>query len=365
MTDSAPISVGTLAAGTAAAVDIDGTVSMGEIRVGWRLRGAGDWIVPGHDAPARQSRPDPAPVVHTAVRLGRGDVVERVYATENGAGAIVVVEVANETPEGVAVGFVVEAAGGVSADDVGICVHGRRVLVCAHRPGAIEADGRMVVFPVPHRTRVRIALTSGKHVDVSTLPDSDAVVRAWEPILDRGMRTELPQPLQTEIDAARADLLLAAPSSAAFAALEDWGFDDEAVHVWTRLGIRDRRRAKRDRNEGVLGATRAALLQESRSALDLLPGFRPAWLGQSLAVHDAPVRGGRCSFAIRWHGPRPALLWDVPAGYTARVPALDPAWSSTDPAGETLLAEPPAQLLSMGQRAAISESPMDAPGQFS
>src|SRR5262249_13012451 len=154
-TEPAAISVGTLAAGSAAAVDSEGTVSMGDIRVAWRLRGAGDWIVPGHDAPARRSRPDPAPVVHTAVRLGRGDLVERVYATENGDAAIVVVEVANDTPEGIAVGFAVDAAGAVSADDVGICVHGRRVLVCAHRPGAIEADGRMVVFPVPHRTRVR------------------------------------------------------------------------------------------------------------------------------------------------------------------------------------------------------------------
>jgi hypothetical protein len=364
VSESALIGVGTLAAGTAAEVDADGTVAMGDIRVGWRLRGAGDWLVPGPDAPARRSRPDPAPVVHTAVRLGRGDVVERVYATGDGDRATVVVEVANETPEGIAVGFVVDAAGAVSADDAGICVHGRRVLVCAHRPGAVEAEGRMVVFPVPHRTRVRIALTTGKHVDVATLPDSDAVVRAWDRILDRGMRTELPQPLQAEIDAARADLLLATPSPVAFAALEDWGFDEEAVRMWTRLGIRDRRRAKRDRGDGLLGATRAALLHESRSGLDLVPGFRPAWLGQPVAVHDAPVPRGRCSFAIRWHGARPALLWDVAAGYTVRVPALDPAWSSADASGETLLAEPPSQLLAMGERAAMSGSQIDAPEQF-
>jgi hypothetical protein len=365
MTEPALLGVGTLAAGTTAEVDDDGVIVFGGIRVGWRLRGAGDWIVPGRDAPARRSRPNPAPVVHTAVRMGRGDVVERVYATGDGNAATVVVEVANESPEGVAAGFVVDADGIVSADAGGVRVDGARVLTSARRPGAIEADGRMVAFPVPHRTRVRIALTKGADVDVGALPDADAVVRAWDRILDRGMRTELPDPLQGEVDAARADLLLAPRSAVAFAALEDWGFDDEALRMWARLSIRDRRRAKRDRGDGVLAETRAALLRESRSELELVPGFRPAWLGQSLAVHDAPVRGGRCSFAIRWHGARPALLWDVPAGYTVRVPVLDPRWSSAEPAGEGLLAEPPSQLLSMGDRAALSGTRLDAPEQFS
>jgi hypothetical protein len=365
VTASAMLGVGTLAAGTTATVDGDGTVSFHGTRITWQLRGTGDWLVPGRDAPARRSRPDPAPIVHTAVRLGRGDVVERVYAVGDGDGSTVVVEVANETPDGIAVGFVVEAAGDVTADDGGVRVDGARVLACARRPGAIEAAGTMVVFPVPHRTRVRIALTDGADVDVAALPDADAVVRAWDRILDRGMRTELPEPLQSELDAARADLLLAPPSPAAFAALEDWGFDDEAVRMWARLGIRDRRRAKRDHGDGVLATTRAELLRESRVAIELVPGFRAAWLGQSLAVHDAPVRGGTCSFAIRWHGARPALLWELPGGRTVRVPALDAAWSSVEPAGESLLAEPPPQLLAMGERAAVSGSTVDAPDQFS
>jgi hypothetical protein len=358
------LGVGTLAAGTTATVDGDGTIAFNRVRVGWRLRGADGWIVPGRDAPARGSRPDPAPVAHTAVRVGRGDVVERVYAAGDGEAATVVVEVANETPEGIAVGFAVEATGAVSADDGGIRVDGERVLTCARRPGAIEDDGRMVVFPVPHRTRVRVALTNDSDADVTALPDVDVVVRAWDRILDRGMRTELPEPLQTEVDAARADLLLAAPSAAALAALEDWGFDDEAVRMWSRLGIRDRRRAKRDRGRDVLASTRAALVRESSTGVELAPGFLPAWLGQSLAVHDAPLRSGRCSFAIRWHGARPALLWDVPEGSTVRVPVLDSAWSSTEPAGETLLAEPPSQLLSMGERAARSGARLDTPEQF-
>ena len=70
------------------------------------------------------------------------------------------------------------------------------------------------------------------------LADPDAVGRAWDRMLDRGMRTELPEPLQSEIDAARADLLLAAPSAEAFVALEAWGFDEDAVEMWARLSMR-------------------------------------------------------------------------------------------------------------------------------
>lgn len=82
--------------------------------------------------------------------------------------------------------------------------------------------------------------------------------------------------------------------------------------------------------------------------LDLFAGFPPAWLGQSVELHEAPTRFGPLSCALRWHGARPALLWDLqapegrslPAGLTLRAPALDPSWSTTEPRGEALLAEP-------------------------
>ncbi|MCB1031417.1 MAG: hypothetical protein KDA95_08755, partial [Acidimicrobiales bacterium] len=47
---------------------------------------------------------------------------------------------------------------------------------------------------------------------------------------------------------------------------------------------------------------------------------------------------------IRWHGQRPALLWDLQphddlGPVTLRTPSLDPEWSTTELRGETLLAE--------------------------
>ena len=75
----------------------------------------------------------------------------------------------------------------------------------------------------------------------------------------------------------------------------------------------------------------------------------PTWLGQGWEVHDAPTAHGNLSYAVRWHGDRPALLWDLerhdgvgPVRLT--IPGLDPAWSTTEARGETLLAAvaPPA-----------------------
>ncbi len=70
-----------------------------------------------------------------------------------------------------------------------------------------------------------------------------------------------------------------------------------------------------------------------------------AWAGQNLEVHDAPTHEGLLSFAVRWHGDRPALLWDLRphagrAGGPTRLtaPGLDPAWSTREAKGEALLA---------------------------
>lgn len=75
-------------------------------------------------------------------------------------------------------------------------------------------------------------------------------------------------------------------------------------------------------------------------ALDLLPGFPPAWRGGGLDVNRGPTLSGLVSFALRWHGARPALLWEVasPAPVTLTCRALDPDWSTVEPSGEVLLA---------------------------
>lgn len=87
---------------------------------------------------------------------------------------------------------------------------------------------------------------------------------------------------------------------------------------------------------------RAELVADHGDTLDLAPGFRAAWRGGPLAVYDLPTRFGPVSYAIRWHGARPALLWELSlrptqATVTVRAPALDKDWSSTQATGEALL----------------------------
>ncbi|WP_419917858.1 hypothetical protein [Candidatus Poriferisocius sp.] len=94
------------------------------------------------------------------------------------------------------------------------------------------------------------------------------------------------------------------------------------------------------REEGL----RAELVSEQGDHLLLVPGFRPAWRGGPLAVYGLPTRFGPVSYAVRWHGDRPALLWELAAHpdqepITVRAPALDESWFSEQVAGEALLVQ--------------------------
>jgi len=99
-------------------------------------------------------------------------------------------------------------------------------------------------------------------------------------------------------------------------------------------------------NARFLLAVRAHLVRELDDGLALSPVVPDAWLGQGWEVHDLPTGVGQLSYAVRWHAERPALLWELephpgvgPARLT--VPVLDPAWSTTEAAGEVLLAPVP------------------------
>lgn len=115
-----------------------------------------------------------------------------------------------------------------------------------------------------------------------------------------------------------------------------------AVHPRTRGG------SAGDGHDGVVTAQacsffRRLLVDEDRSGLRLCTLYPPAWLGQGVEVHDAPTAFGRLGFAVRWHGERPALLWEVNphpgvGEITLRAPGLDRSWSSTELRGEALLA---------------------------
>ena len=104
----------------------------------------------------------------------------------------------------------------------------------------------------------------------------------------------------------------------------------------------------------ALSSLRGLLVREAwdntQPVVDLFPNFPAAWRGGSVELHSLPTVFGDVSAAIRWHGYRPALLWEFDRAEHCSVPvkvrcsAFDPDWSTTDRKGETLLAGTPEAL---------------------
>lgn len=93
-----------------------------------------------------------------------------------------------------------------------------------------------------------------------------------------------------------------------------------------------------------LRLVRDLLVRETPDGLAVLSHLPAEWIGGSIEVHDAPTTWGTLSVALRWHGERPALLWDLrphddlPMGSVRlSAPGLDPGWSRDELRGEALL----------------------------
>jgi len=359
---------------------------------GWELRwwiGADDrWRVPAREASVRQTLIEAAPVVQTAMRVPSGDAVHRVYGVA-GEGDPIIIEVQNASPAPFVVAFVASGASSAGLDGSTVILDGARALVSARAPsrwscavGSTEVEvlsgaarsgpfravrdrgGRLEVallFPVPHRATVRVALPRRRAApvgDLTAIPDADAVARGWRAQVERCMTIELPdEQLLGAVRAALADVLLVTtggrPDTAALAALEDWGFDDEVATAWPRLSWRQRRAASRrsdvpaawsdvasasaEGGAALLLGVRSLLAHDSGDVITILADLPVEWRGASLDVRGAPTRHGPLSFSVRWHGERAALLWESPGGSTLCAPSLDPTWSTTEPTGEALL----------------------------
>jgi hypothetical protein len=364
----------------------------------WWIGGDDRWYVPERESTLRQTFVGDAPVVRTAMRVPGGDAVQYAYgATAPGVpDGTVVVEFENDSPAPFVVALVVREARAVGLDGSVAHVDRRPAVVMPRAPsrwsvakgrstdvevwsgGAREGPfppttdrgGRIeaaFLHPVPHRARLRVALALGDQAvqreDLDRMPTPDAIARGWAVQLDRGMRVELPdERLAAAVRAARAHVLLAAglrrPSGNVVSALEDWGFDAQAADAWPKLSGGDRRRAGARPGRPARWREVATLLELGDPVLlllglrgllafdgadgevNLLAELPPGWLGQRIEVHEAPTRHGPVSYAVRWHGERPALLWDAPPGVRLTAPGLDPTWSTTEPTGDALLAAP-------------------------
>jgi hypothetical protein len=387
--------VGVLGGTRDASVDARGVVAPRAF--GWELDwwiGAEDrWRLPTREAAVRQHLVDGMPVVQTAMRVPSGDAVQRVYAAPaSDVGEVAVVEITNDSPAPFVVALVVRGAASLDLEDGVVYADGRGALRTSRPPSrwAVSTDGtteetvvsgaatdgpfahrqdraaRLVgafLHPVAHRTTLRAVVSLGARgvgaTEPAAFPDAGAVARGWRAQLDRGLRVALPdEQLQHAVESARAATVLEGQAwrvePEVAAVLEDWGLDAEATVAWSRLTGRARRKLRRREparatwsdvlartntpDARLLAEVRAVLVQEHDAGVALLDDWPRAWIGQSLDVRDVPTRRGPVSCSVRWHGDRPALLWEGPDDTTFTAPGLDGAWSSTDARGEALLA---------------------------
>ncbi len=77
----------------------------------------------------------------------------------------------------------------------------------------------------------------------------------------------------------------------------------------------------------------------------ILPSWSPYWFDKPVEVNRVRTAWGLVSYALRWHGGRPTILWEVDRAAGAppeavpvlTAPGLDAAWSATGWSGEALL----------------------------
>lgn len=317
-------------------VDEHGYVTFDDgFRIEWWVLGDDYWHVPAASPSVRQRFVDNTPVSETAIRVPGGDVVWRVGAAVATNGATIVAECENHASIPVAVGVAL-----VSPDN----------------------EVTLAVHPVTHTSTWRGSLRDDTS---SALPDLATVARGWLALARQGAQIETGDPATGDaLTAARCNLLLKqgglvalgkrARSEGAGAvadALTLLGYDDEAGSLRLSARLRPSRKGlplvtwpemKRDPDAFNVDAIRSSVVDDDHGGIDCLPGFDATWIGRSVDVRDLPTAAGALSFTIRWHGERPAILWQLDAAKRVRLraTAIDPQWETDEPKGEALLNAP-------------------------
>lgn len=346
----------------------------------WFIAADDRWHKPTEEPTVRQRRVDSTPVIETRIKVPSGDAVHRVWCVADVEG-LTIVEIENDSSMPFAVAF------------------NRGDLLSSRSPADVPIQGidlpqGSVLFPVGHHSTVRFGLmhdTSSTATLPDRLPSAMQVARGWTTILDAAGRVVLPDDdLMQTISYLRSELALSGPPApdedpAGFLAgvsqlvrlgelAEPWvpevaevvGRVARKAHSWetstaldaaaivlARAGesraLRDIARLRPNSMVPLPASPPTGLTlawHEQRLArcvcigtADLLGGGIPdEWLGASFEVYDLPIGPATTmSYAVRWHGERPAILWETTGPivpFTASIVA--PGWSAAEPKGEAL-----------------------------
>ena len=353
----------------------------------WHIAADDRWHSPQREAAVRQRRIDGTAVVETRVRIPDGDAVQRVYSVPD-RGGLTIIEVENESPLPIAVAFTHGALQSARPPTAPI-------------EGITLPEGS-VAFPIGHHATLTVALAhdgSGAGPLQGGVPTAAGVARGWTATVERASRVLLPDAALSErCVAERCELALVGPEHpdndpvsfllgvgqlvrmgekatewipdlahalelAAKSAEPNWALAaalDAADHV---LAVAGEKRARRDLRalsnrlapSHVLPADAPSecvffLTWVERLIADvhtdggrLLPSGMPdGWEGNNFEVYGVPTGAlSSVSFAVRWHGERPAVLWEQSGQQvTLSSPVIAPGWLTTDAKGEALWPQP-------------------------
>ena len=335
--------------------------------VRWYVAADDRWHVPAEETAVRQIRIDGTPVTETRLRIPDGDAVQRVWTVAD-HGGLTVIEIENESARPIAVAL---TGGGLLTErpPSDVPVKGIELDAERHRPArrsSVERQGGDLPPPPRHRARSRPAcrplaavvsgwLTVCERASRLGLPDQqlvDAVVAARcdllldgpvDPADPLGFLADVAQIVRLGDDAdawlpevigplerigrergPRVDEVLVALERLAVTAGDERAAGDIAALVARRRrdGLADRRLRACSLAERIavqamsrgafVDAVERSLVAAGRRTGDVLPGgLPPTWLGANFEVHGLPTSArSTLSFALRWHGDRPALLWE-------------------------------------------------------
>lgn len=349
----------------------------------WHVAADDRWHSPATEAAVRQTRIDGTPVVETRLRIPKGDAIQRVWSVAD-HGGLTIIEVENASPIGIVVAFTrsdLLLPRSVTAPIAGI-----------------ELPSGSVALPVGHHSSVTVALPHGP-TSLTSLPSITpmvGVVRGWTQVVERAGRYLLPDTTLSErVTAARSELALCgAPDAVPLETLlalghlarmgepahdlvpevaelvnvvarrgeRGWLLDAALDAADTVLQLAHDQRASSDLERvrqrcashaelpaempsppmHLLAWVDRRLARTVASRVSLLPdGMPDDWWGLNLEAYRVPTVGADAvSFAVRWHGFRPAVLWDQHGAHHALTSSFAPDWVSTDDKGETLWPEP-------------------------
>ena len=373
----------------------------GEIRLRWFIAADDRWYEPARETTVRQRQVSGVPVIETRLKVPGGDAVQRVYGVAN-FGGVIVVEIYNDSSLPFAVAFDrgdistmrAPSPTGVQGIDlpsgsVVFPVGHHATMRAAIRVGSADKIlGQLSASELeglPSYEQVErgwlAALQTSSRVDLPELSWStlltqkrceillgqplvfDRQTDEVEFILDIAERVRLcDKAAQWASDVAVAaekiikrcaqnrvvqwdeDRAILAAGLVLDRAGESRGRDDVA-RVWSRLaepGVsRELSALSKSSSRGPAWIESQLVALRRNGTIDICPrGIDESWLGVNFECHKLMATPQHViSYAVRWHGERPALLWDIdgPTGLRVVASAIDPSFSSTDIRCEALL----------------------------